>query len=113
LLVASHPRSTLEVKLEDYEYYEEQDKQEFVRYLLQNDYLAHPTEQSVARQYIDQGYSSLTTPQKAVIDGVLEEHAIVCDLWQDPVPWNDQIEALDSGIYGTCEYRRNRILEDD
>lgn len=99
--------------MEDYEYHEEQDKQEFVRYLLQNDYLAHPTEQGLARQYIDQGYSSLTAPQKAVIDDVLQEHAVVCDLCEDPVPWNEQIEALDSGICGTCEYRRNCILEND
>ena len=98
--------------MEEYELYEENAKVEFVKHLLHNDYLSEPSEIGVARQYIDRGYSSLSGNQKRVIDSVLSMHAVVCDSCEEPIPWDEQIHALDEPTCGECEYKRNRILED-
>ncbi|MEW5927107.1 MAG: hypothetical protein AB1941_06475 [Gemmatimonadota bacterium] len=99
--------------MEEYEIYEEKAKSAFVEHLLQNDYLSDSTEIGVAKQYVDRGLSSLSDKQKHVIEGILREHAVVCEECEELIPWDEQIHALNDPICGECEYRRNRILEDD
>lgn len=99
--------------MEEHEAYEEAAKLAFVDHLLQNDYLSDPKEIGVSKCYIDQGLSSLSDKQKHVINGILREYAVVCELCEEQIRWDEQIHALDDPTCGECEYRRNRILRDD
>jgi len=102
--------------MEDYEHYQEQDKQAFVQHLLDSEMLTEPAEIGVARLFVDQGSASMTDKQRWVLEThVLEAHRVSeCSLAGDDIPWSEQIDALDNGgMCAACAYQMEKTMRDD
>jgi DNA-directed RNA polymerase subunit RPC12/RpoP len=99
--------------MEDYELAEEQERQEFVRVLLDRDML-QGSAAGIARQYVDRGDRSLSERQRAVLDDAIEEHRVqACARCGSDVPWSEQIEALDNGrMCGYCVHMADKVMRD-
>ncbi|WP_304953657.1 hypothetical protein [uncultured Alistipes sp.] len=74
-------------------------------------------EQDILQRVVDGGraaYEALSNKEKRIFDEIVDMNTVEnCERNGDPIPWNDMIEARNSGGY--CSYCRNNKpnLDDD
>ena len=94
------------------------DDPDFVDFLQELLIEQDPEERDILQRVIDGGrvaYGALSDKEKCIFDDIVDTNTITnCGRCGDPIPWNDMIEARNSGGYCSyCRYNKPNLDDDD
>lgn len=82
----------------------------YVEQLIELNYIEEKTALGVAKQFVNDGFQSLSDKQKYVLETyVLGENKVEdCKRCASPIPWSEMLEALDHGHCSYCWHMKHK-----